>query len=209
MPCATRQHGQAAYLENMKRRAAPELPSNATDATELEALIQKREEFRAFLRKQLGRDSDVDDLLQHALIKALKRRDSVRQNEKTISWFYRLLRRSLIDYYRSESTRKNREDKWATEQTTLAAPPEMKRALCACVDGLLPGLGARPMTLLRRVDLGGEPVATVAASLGLTANAATVALHRARAQLRRKLVSFCGSCAQGACLDCDCAKNSM
>jgi RNA polymerase sigma-70 factor (ECF subfamily) len=193
----------------MKGHAAPELHANTTDATELDALIQKHEEFRAFLRKQLGRDSDVDDLLQHALIKALKRRDSIRQNEKTISWFYRLLRRSLIDYYRGESTRKNREVRWATEQATLVAPPEMKRALCTCVDGLLPGLGTRPATLLRRVDLGGEPVATVAASLGLKANAATVALHRARAQLRRKLVSFCGSCAQGACLDCYCTKNSM
>lgn len=190
-------------------RPARKVPASTSDDIELTDLVQRRDEFRAFLRKQLGRDSDVDDLLQHALIKALKQRDSVRQNEKTVAWFYRLLRRSIIDFYRSESARKNRDLSWSREQTTLAATPTMKRALCSCIDGLLPGLGARPMTLLRRVDLGNEPVSKVAASLGLTANAAMVALHRARAQLRRELVSFCGSCAQGACLDCDCTKKSV
>jgi hypothetical protein len=38
----------------------------------------------------------------------------------------------------------------------------------------------------------------VAVALGLTANNASVALHRARAELRTKLMDFCGDC---ACLD--------
>ncbi|MBC8040195.1 MAG: hypothetical protein H7Y06_06615 [Opitutaceae bacterium] len=59
-------------------------------------------------------------------------------------------------------------------------------------------------TQIRRAELGSESVSTVAASLDLTPNAASAALHRARATLREKLRSFCGDCASGACLDCDC-----
>jgi DNA-directed RNA polymerase specialized sigma24 family protein len=58
--------------------------------------------------------------------------------------------------------------------------------------------------LLRRVELQDESVTAAAHALGITSNHASVTLHRARAELRRKLETFCGACAEGACLDCDC-----
>jgi RNA polymerase sigma-70 factor (ECF subfamily) len=70
---------------------------------------------------------------------------------------------------------------------------------------LLTELKPRDAELLRRVELNDEAVAEVARSLGLTEGAASVALHRARAVLRERLENFCGDCAKGACLDCDCA----
>lgn len=58
--------------------------------------------------------------------------------------------------------------------------------------------------LLRRVDLNGESVQDAAKALKMTANNASVILHRARKELRTRLEAFCGACADGACLDCDC-----
>lgn len=67
---------------------------------------------------------------------------------------------------------------------------------------MLPTLKPMHAELLRRVELQGEPVAGAAAALGITANNASVTLHRARAELRTKLVDFCGDC---QCLDnCEC-----
>ena len=60
--------------------------------------------------------------------------------------------------------------------------------------------------LLRRVDLNGESVQDAAKALKLTPNNASVTLHRARKDLRARLETFCGDCADGACLDCDCAE---
>lgn len=172
----------------------------------VDVLLEKRALFRAFLRQQLGTEAEVDDLLQHALVKAMRRTDSVRESEKIVSWFYRILRRTLIDHHRSELARLRRDDAWGRERT----PDEASSAtLCACLSGLLPKLEPRSAELVRRVDLGSEPVAQVAASLKLTSNAATVALHRARARLRRELIAFCGDCTQGACLECDCREKSL
>lgn len=169
-------------------------------------LLEKRALFRAFLRKRLGTDAEVDDLLQHALVKAMRRRDSVRENEKIVAWFYRILRRTLIDYHRSELARLRREDAWGRERIPDEA---VSATLCACLSGLLPKLEPRAAELVRRVDLGNESIAKVASSLKMTTNAATVAVHRARARLRRELVAFCGDCTQGACLDCNCAEKAM
>ncbi len=177
----------------------PEISSESS----VGVLLERRSLFRAFLRRRLNNDAEVDDLLQHALVKALQRRDSVRDGEKIVAWFYRLLRRTLIDHQRSESARRRRDDTWLQQRTP---DPASAAALCACLAGLLPKLEPRAAELVRRVDLAGEPVAQVAASLKLTPNAATVALHRARARLRRELVAFCGECTQGACLDCDCGE---
>jgi len=79
--------------------------------------------------------------------------------------------------------------------------------LCSCFAHLLPSLKPTHAELLRRVDLEGRPVSATAIALGMTANNASVTLHRARAELRKKLQEFCGSCANGACLDCDCDRN--
>ena len=58
--------------------------------------------------------------------------------------------------------------------------------------------------LIRRVELGGERIVDVAPALGLTANAATVRVHRARKALKGQLEVLCGTCTEHGCLNCTC-----
>jgi RNA polymerase sigma-70 factor (ECF subfamily) len=62
--------------------------------------------------------------------------------------------------------------------------------------------------ILRRVDLGESRLDSVAAELGITANNATVRLHRARQALRQRLEQMCGVCAHHGCLNCTCDHRS-
>ena len=190
------------------RRDEPRVPISAglPDSESVKLLMENQGQFRAFLRKRLRSDAAVDDLLQNALVKALRRRDEVKKNESVVAWFYRILRRTLMDHYRSESARSRRDDAWMSDQTI---DTRMEKTLCGCFAGLLSKLDARSAELVRRIDLEDESVTVVAASLGLKANAVTVALHRARVRLRRELVAFCGECSSGACLDCDCGERSV
>lgn len=52
----------------------------------------------------------------------------------------------------------------------------------------------------------GDAVGEVANEPGLTANNATVRLHRARRALRQRIETVCGTCTEHACLDCTCGK---
>jgi RNA polymerase sigma factor (sigma-70 family) len=169
----------------------------------IDSLLAQRSRFRAFLVSRLGNEADADDVLQNGLLKAMRSAGEVDDAEKLTAWFYRLLRNAMIDHVRSRSANVRRDEAWMTE--VGSRDEEIERSACACFERLLPELKPRDAELLRRVELNDEAVAEVAQSLGMSAGAASVALHRARATLRRRLEDFCGDCAKGACLDCDCA----
>ena len=169
------------------------------------ALLAHRRTFKAFLASRIGNEADAEDLLQHGLLKAFQHAGELKDGEKVVAWFYRLLRNAIIDHVRSQTAARRRDEAWSTDAAALAAPhPAAERELCHCFEPLLPTLKPVHAELIRRVELQGDSVSTAAVALGVTANHASVTLHRARAELRTKLEKFCGACAQAACLDCDC-----
>lgn len=171
------------------------------------ALLAHRSAFKSFLISRVGNEADAEDLLQNGLIKALQHGGELKDGEKSVAWFYRILRNAIIDHVRSRDATRRREDAWTTDAAALADDADAERVLCGCFAHLLPSLKPTHAELLRRVDLEGQPVSAAAIALGLTANHASVTLHRARAELRKKLQDFCGDCAKGACLDCDCDRS--
>jgi RNA polymerase sigma-70 factor (ECF subfamily) len=173
---------------------------SARDITD--RLLPHRSAFKAFLASRIGNDADAEDLLQNGLVKALTRADEVQDGEKAVAWFYQILRNVIVDHLRSRGAAARRDDRWASEAGALAEDAEADRQICACFERLLPAMKPTHAELIRRVELQGEAVAQAAAALGMTANNASVTLHRARAELRTKLVDFCGDC---RCLqNCEC-----
>jgi RNA polymerase sigma-70 factor (ECF subfamily) len=165
-------------------------------------LLAHRHVFKAFLASRVGSEADAEDILQNGLVKALERSGEIKDGEKAVAWFYQVLRNVLIDHVRSRRAATRRDDAWASSAVTLADDFEAQRQICACFERMLPALKPTQAELIRRVELQGESVAKVAIALGMTANNASVTLHRARGELRAKLMDFCGDC---ACLDnCEC-----
>ncbi len=175
----------------------------------LAALLAHRAEFKAFLAARVGSEAEAEDLLQNGLVKALRHAHAVRDDEKVTAWFYQLLRHALTDHYRARSAERRRDDALgqlvAALEEDIATATAFEAKICTCLGGVVDTLKPQPAELLRRVDLNGESVQDAARALGLTANNASVTLHRARKELRAKLEAFCGDCAADACLDCDCA----
>lgn len=174
------------------------------------ALNEQREAFKAFLMARVGGEAEAEDILQNGLLKALQHAGELQDDAKLTAWFYQLLRNAVIDHYRSRAAGKRRDDALGTLIATLredvATPPDAWEAqLCTCLGSIVETLKPNHAELLRRVDLDGESVQDAARALKMTPNNASVALHRARKELRVKLEAFCGACADGACLDCNCA----
>ena len=176
--------------------------SQSDSAGVTRTLLAHRHVFKAFLASRVGNEADAEDLLQNGLVKAMERSGEIKDGEKAVAWFYQVLRHVLIDHVRSRSAAAKRDDAWATSAATLEDDGEAERQICACFEKMLPALKPAQAELIRRVELKGEPVAKVALALGMTANNASVTLHRARTELRVRLMEFCGDC---ACLDnCEC-----
>jgi RNA polymerase sigma factor (sigma-70 family) len=175
------------------------------DATEVanRLLSEHHGQFLAFLRRRVGNDAVAEDILQDAYAKSLDKLDQVENEDSVVGWFYRLLRNAVVDHYRKAGTEKKA--KAAFEQEAESTfEPELRQNICTCVSAVLPTLKPEYADIVGAVELGDKPIAQVAAERGLTANNATVRLHRARAALRRRLVEVCGTCSTHGCLDCTC-----
>jgi len=66
-------------------------------------LLEQESAFRAFLRKRLSDDAVTEDLLQQSLMKAVERGHELKKSDSAVSWFYRILRNAVTDYYRSHA----------------------------------------------------------------------------------------------------------
>ncbi len=168
-------------------------------------LVRNHRQFRAFLEHRVGDASEAEDILQAAFLKSVGKGSTIRDSESVVAWFYRLLRNALIDHYRHRGAEHAALARAAGLAIVTDGPePAVERAICQCVNDLLPTINEDYAALLRRVDLEEASIADVAAETGMTPNNVRVKLHRARAALRKQLELLCGTCVEHGCLDCTC-----
>ena len=136
--------------------------------------------------------------------------ETVKTKEVVSASFYRLLRNAVTDHYRRKDAGRRAMASYAREATEAdpRLDADLERAVCACVNDLIPVLKPEYAELIRRVDLGGGDVTSAAAALGITPGNARVRLHRARAALRQELERSCRTCATHGCLDCTCSRGA-
>lgn len=175
-------------------------------------LTENRSLFEAFLRRRVEDDFLVQDLLQQSLVKAIQQQHSLNNEESVVPWFYRILRNTVIDYYRSNASENARRNDFLEEAKVLAddhvpSLDEVKATVCRCLDDAILVLRPGYSDLIRPIDLGGETISVVAKGLQITPNNATVRLHRARQALRQSLEQACGVCSAHGCLNCTCKES--
>ena len=120
--------------------------SNGTPEPHLNDMIQRLLEhefaFRVFLRRRVGDETLAEDLLQQSLIRAVQSHHSVRNDESVVAWFYKIIRHTLIDYYRSKGAEARRNEAFLQELTLSGddkEPPldEVKATVCTCLQSCL------------------------------------------------------------------------
>jgi RNA polymerase sigma-70 factor, ECF subfamily len=174
-------------------------------ASALATLVQHRARFLAFLERRVGGRDAAEEILQQAYLRGMDRGGGLRTGESAVAWFYRLLRNVLADHWRRGDAERRALAAYAGEAETKAGDDgALLEAVCGCVTGLVDTLKPELATAIREVDLGGVPLRTYAARVGITANNGAVRLHRARQALGRQLRRTCAAGNIAALRDCDC-----
>lgn len=171
----------------------------------VDALVENHRRFLSFLERRVGNRPAAEEILQSAYARAVEKGVPADDSEGAVNWFFAILRNAVIDHYRRRATESRAIDALASEGVPEIADPELRDEVCACFRRLLPTMRAEYATILEKVDLEDRPVSDVAQELGITANNASVRLHRARGALRMQLERSCGVCATHGCLECTCA----
>lgn len=171
-----------------------------------DAILRNLHTFIRFARKRVGDAHLAEDVVQDSLVKALAADRKPAGEEDTLAWFYRILRRSIIDLYRRHDARSRALDRLEKEWPGAPSAAE-ERLLCQCFRRLLPSVPAPYRELLQQIDLEGRDPEDVAAASGVTRNNLAVRLHRARRHLREALSRNCRACSKHGCLDCTCGES--
>jgi RNA polymerase sigma factor (sigma-70 family) len=155
-----------------------------------------REKMLGYVRKKLSNPELAEDVLQESLLKAIRAAPDLRDEEKLIPWFYRILNNAIVDAYRKKH--REAEVMAPSEGADLAITPEEEATLCACFRELIPTLKPEYGELIESLELADGDPEKVADRLGITRNNLKA--------LRERLEETCRACAKHGCLDCTCRK---
>jgi len=188
---------------DMGRDEAAEVPARREV---MALLVENRRAFLSFLENRVGHREVAEDVLQEAFARSLDR-VPLESEESAVAWFYRVLRNAVLDHYRRAGASDRALSKLARELDQQAEPDlDERNAVCRCVTRLSETLKPEYALALRRIDVDGVSVQDHAREAGITANNAGVRVFRARAALRKRVVHWCGSCAERGCIDCTCGE---
>ena len=151
-------------------------------------LAEHRADFVEFLRRRTHSGADAEELLAEAFLTATRTIAQLHDLELALPWFYRVLRRTLADHHARWALR---EDKLGVLRRDVTLATHEEAATCASSLGLIDTLPAAYADVLHRVDVEEQELADVAGLLGTSRNAVAVRLHRARRELRQRLLTFC------------------
>lgn len=153
-------------------------------------LLEYVNEYLRFARKRLRDPELAADVVQESMLKALRAESQIQDGEKTKAWFYRILRRTIIDSYRRRDVR-DRALENLQRELQVRSNEEDEQIVCACIARLLPTMTPQYADVIRQVDLNERSPDAVAASLGISRKNLNVRIHRARRQLRQRLEENC------------------
>lgn len=172
-------------------------------AEAVEPLLRARDRFLAYLRKRIDDPALAEDILQDSLLRSVQAAASLRDEQRLIPWFYRVLQNAIVDTYRRRGVERKHVVTAADDQEPTLEPAA-EAELCGCFEALIPRLKPEYAELIQTLELGRESPEAAAARLGITPNNLKVRRHRARQALRRQLEVTCRTCAEHGCLDCTC-----
>lgn len=167
-----------------------------------ETLASSRQSFLGFVRRRVNDPELAEEILQDSLLQALRAAPHLRDEERLLPWFYRVLQNAITDAYRRRAVERRHIDLLEVEDRPLEA--EEEAAICECFRELIPTLKPEYAELMQTLELEKVDPENMASRLGITPNNLKVRRHRARQALRKRLEETCRICAEHHCLDCTC-----
>jgi len=165
-------------------------------------LVAHRAELLAFVERRASGHVSAEDVVQKVALRALRGAHQLRHAHSGRAWLFKITRHVLAEEFRGSQPSS------ASALGTDAATETIPEFGCGCVAANVQHLRPDHAAILTQVAVDGVSLIEVASELGISVNAATVRLHRARGALKERLRSHCGTTSLRACLDCACVERS-
>jgi RNA polymerase sigma-70 factor (ECF subfamily) len=144
--------------------------------------------LRKFIQSRVDDRDNAEDILQDVYLKIHNNIDSVRDEDRLISWIYQITRNAIIDQYR-----RSHPESELKEDLIAHQPEEMDiyAELASSLQGMLNCLPKTYREALELADLQGRKQEDVAKQLGLSLSGAKSRVQRARQKLKQAFLDCC------------------
>jgi RNA polymerase sigma-70 factor, ECF subfamily len=137
-------------------------------------------ELHGFVASRVRPASDVDDLVQVILERAMSKAEET-EIGNAAGWLFGIARNAIADHFRSHArTLFAAADALETLDDPRGVSDEERTRVIACMEPLLNTLPDEVAQLLRWADMEGRPMQAIADELGITLSAAKSRVQRAR-----------------------------
>lgn len=137
-------------------------------------------QLRGFIAARVRGDSDVDDLVQLVLERAMQKVEST-EIDNVAGWLFGIARNAIADHYRGHArTLVAVADALENTVEPLGDSEEERAQVVACMEPLLSTLGDADALLLRWADMQGRSMQSIADELSISLTAAKSRVQRAR-----------------------------
>jgi RNA polymerase sigma factor (sigma-70 family) len=143
-------------------------------------------ELRAFLRRRIREQQDVEDVVQEVLLTVHRARHSYDPARAFEPWLYAIARNAAVDSFR-RTRRRLRWERLADDEETIEGSTETAGGELA-IEKALASLPPAQREALEMVKLEGLTVEQAAARTGVSAGALRVRIHRGYRALRARLL---------------------
>ena len=140
--------------------------------------------FRMFLQQRITNDSDVEEIVQDALVTIADKYREIVIEKSFAAWAYKVLNNKFLDYLKSKRVRKNKQGPMPEGEVAAAdwvIDPALKDALLDCLRKIN-GANSNHARILN-LHYQGFSTTEICRRCGLTPNYFYVTLSRARAML--------------------------
>lgn len=107
-----------------------DVTTDAASPAVVAALVENHRRFLSFVQKRVGNRDEAEQILQGALAKGLARAGEIRDEERTVAWFYRILRNAIVDHWRARDAEMRAAEALARDRP--AGPPQTPRLKESC-----------------------------------------------------------------------------
>ncbi|HSE60468.1 MAG TPA: RNA polymerase sigma factor SigZ [Nitrospiraceae bacterium] len=162
---------------------------------------QVHDSLRAFIAKRVANDAEAEDILQEVFLRIHRRLDSVNDPRRLVSWVYQITRHAIIDHYRANGKRMERQVGLAGElealptSASLNKPAEdtgrLRAELAGCLRPMIAQLPPDYREAVTLVELDGLTQQEAATRMELSLSGMKSRVQRGRRQLKQMLDDCC------------------
>lgn len=145
-----------------------------------------------FIKSKVNNHQDAEDILQNVFVKVATGVDDLNRREKLQSWIYTIARNSIVDYYRSNTTKKS----IAIEDDILESFSDDEyndttKGLDCCLINFVDQLPEEYRNVILDVEMNGLKQKDLTEKYGLAYSSIRSRVQRGRDKLKQLLLECC------------------